>query len=289
MEAKFLSRSSIYKGDYDCLFRTPKNEMKSNLHYHDFYEIVVYLGNAGIFHINGQEYLINRGDIALINMFDPHTLVYNKNTYYERFSISIDPSLLLSFNTKESNLLDIFSKDSRNYPIFHVEGKCFDKYLDILYQYKNQKPKHGKDIFEKALIHQLASYLFSDCYDGIHFDNTESRHISMIADLVEFINNHLQEDLSLERLAEEVNYSEYYICRVFKKVTKYTLTNYIIEKRVEKASHYLKGELPINKVAEKVGFNNYSYFYKTFKKYMGIGPAEYREQQALTNTQDVLH
>lgn len=73
MEAKFLSRSSIYKGDYDCLFRTPKNEMRSNLHYHDFYEIVVYLGNAGIFKINGKEYLIRRGDIALINMFDPHT------------------------------------------------------------------------------------------------------------------------------------------------------------------------------------------------------------------------
>lgn len=40
MEAKFLSRSSIYKGDYDCLFRTPQNEMKTELHYHDFYEIV---------------------------------------------------------------------------------------------------------------------------------------------------------------------------------------------------------------------------------------------------------
>ena len=71
MEAKFLSRSSIYKGDYDCLFRTPQNEMKTELHYHDFYEIVLYLGNAGIFTINGQEYLMKRGDIVLINMFDP--------------------------------------------------------------------------------------------------------------------------------------------------------------------------------------------------------------------------
>ena len=60
MEAKFLSRSSIYKGDYDCLFRTPQNEMKTELHYHDFYEIVLYLGNAGIFTINGQEYLMKR-------------------------------------------------------------------------------------------------------------------------------------------------------------------------------------------------------------------------------------
>ena len=283
MEAKFLSRSSIYKGDYDCLFRTPKNEMRSNLHYHDFYEIVVYLGNAGIFKINGKEYLIRRGDIALINMFDPHTLIYNKNTYYERFSISIDPNLLLSFNTAQSNLLDIFSKDSRNYPIFHVEGKCFDKYLRILEQYRDQKPAHGKYIFEKALIHQLASYLFSDCYDGIHFDNTDSRHVSMIAKLVDYINKHLSEDLSLGVLAQEVSYSEYYICRIFKKVTNYTLTNYIVEKRIAQAAHYLTGDMTINKAAEKVGFNNYSYFYKTFKRYMGMNPAEYKEQHTQAN------
>ena len=281
MQAKFLSRSSIYKGDYDCLFRTPKNEMRSHLHYHDFYEIVVYLGNAGIFKINDKEYLIKLGDIALINMFDPHTLVYNDNTYYERFSISIDPNLLLSFNTTKSNLLDIFSKDSKNYPIFHVEGKCFDKYLRILEQYRDQKPAHGQDIFEKALIHQLASYLFSDCYNGIHFDNTESHHVAMIAQIVEYINNHLSEDLSLCVLAQEVSYSEYYICRIFKKVTNYTLTNYIVEKRISQAMYYLSGDLPITKAAEKVGFNNYSYFYKTFKKYTGSSPAEYKEKHTV--------
>lgn len=150
MEAKFLSRSSIYKGDYDCLFRTPQNEMKTELHYHDFYEIVLYLGNAGIFTINGQEYLMKRGDIVLINMFDPHTLKYNKNAYYERFSISIDPNLLLSFNTENSNLLDIFTTSNQHYPIFHVEGKCLDKYLHILHEYMEQKPAHGQDMYEKS-------------------------------------------------------------------------------------------------------------------------------------------
>ncbi len=276
VDIKFLSRISVYKGDYECLFRTPKNELRSGLHYHDFYEIVVYLGNAGIFKINNKEYLIRRGDIALINMFDPHTLVYNPNAHYERFSISIDPSLLLSFNTPNSNLLDIFSKDNCNYPIIHVDDSCFNKYLSVLHQFRENKLTHGNDILEKALLHQLAAYLFSDCYDGIHFDNAESRRVSMVADLVDFINTHLSEDLSLERLASEVNYSEYYICRIFKSITNYTLTNYIIEKRISKAAYYLKGHLPIGKVAENAGFNNYSYFYKTFKKMMGVSPIEYR-------------
>lgn len=278
MDTTFLSRSYTYHGDYDCLYRNPNNEMIAGLHYHDFYEIVVYLGNAGVFQINGQEYLIERGNIALINMFDPHTLIYNKNTYYERFSISIDPSLLLSFNTAESNLLDIFTKANRHYPIFHVEGKCFDKYLDILHRYTEQKPAHGKGMYERALLHQIAAYLYSDCFDGIHSDGNEARHIALVASLIDYINTHLAEDLSLEILADHVNYSEFYIGRVFKNITSYTLTNYIVEKRISTVKQYLLNDIPITQAAEQAGFNNYSYFYKTFKKFTGMNPAEYKDK-----------
>lgn len=276
MEAKFLSRSSMYTGDYECLYRSQHNEMKSGLHYHDFYEVVIYLGNAGVFKINGMEYLVRRGDIALINMFDAHTLKYNRNTDYERFSICIDPSLLLSFNTGTANLLDIFNKNNRNYPILHVEGKCLDKYLMLLQQYTEHKPAHGQDMYEKSLLHQLASYLYSDCFDGIHNDDTSSRHVSLVASLVQYINTNLAGDLSLENLARQVNYSEYYICRIFKNVTNYTLNNYIIEKRISRATQLLTTDMSITNAAEIAGFNNYSYFYKTFRKYTGSSPAEYK-------------
>ncbi len=279
MKAAFLSRFSIYTGDYNCLFRNSNNELTAKLHYHDFYEIVIYLGCAGVFKINDKEYEVTRGDIALINMFDPHTLIYNKNMPYERFSICIDPNLLLSFNTPHSNLLNIFSKENKNYPVFHVEDKFFEKYLNLLDMFSNEKPEYGKDIFEKALIHQLTAYLFNDCYDGIHFDNADSRHISAISELVNYINDHLNEDLSLNKLARKINYSEYYMCRIFKKVTNSTLTNYIVEKRIEQACRLLNSGIPVNKIAEKAGFHNYSYFYKTFKRHTGKSPSEYKEQQ----------
>lgn len=277
MEAKFLSRSSIYKGDYDCLFRTPTNELKTELHYHDFYEIVVYLGNAGIFTINGSEYLVKRGDIVLINMFDSHKLKYNKNTYYERFSISIDPNLLLSFNTASSNLHNIFTPNNNNYPVFHVDNKCLDKYLKVFQQYTKQKPQYGQDIYERALLHQICAYLYSDCFESLRHDEKNAQHIRLIAELIEYINMHLSEDLSLETLARNVNYSVYYTCRIFKNITNYTLTNYIIEKRISKATAYLMSDIPITRAAEMAGFNNYSYFYKTFRKYTGVSPADYKK------------
>lgn len=61
-DAVFLSQSSLFEGDYHCILHNPKNEFTSVLHYHDFYEVVIYLGNAGVFQIEGSEYLVRRGD-----------------------------------------------------------------------------------------------------------------------------------------------------------------------------------------------------------------------------------
>lgn len=68
-DATFLSQSSLFEGDYHCILHSPKNEFTSVVHYHDFYEVVIYLGNAGVFQIEGSEYLVRRGDIVLIDMF----------------------------------------------------------------------------------------------------------------------------------------------------------------------------------------------------------------------------
>lgn len=102
--------------------------------------------------------------------------------------------------------------------------------------------------------------------------------MAIISQLLRYINRNLSNDFTLAELAAEVNYSEYYICRLFKKMTGKTLTTYIQEKRIHEAACLLRSYDSINQAAEQVGFNNYSYFYKTFKKFMGCGPAEYQAQ-----------
>lgn len=272
----FLSQRSLYEDDYSCILRNPQNEFNYGLHYHDFYECVLYLGNAGIFRIEDQEYLIKRGDIVLIDMFKPHTLTYNKNYFYERFSLSINLSLLISFSTSRSNLLDVFHNCSDRLPVYHLSQEQLQKYLTLLDKYRKIKLENGKDILEKALIHQLLAYIYSDCYRGRHIDEKEAQHAQTIAALLKYINTHLNEEITLEQLAAEVNYSEYYVSRLFRKISGKTLTNYIQEKRIEEASCLIRGGLPINQAAEQVDFNNYSYFYKTFKKIIGCNPADYQ-------------
>lgn len=274
--ATFISKSTIYPGDYSCVLRSPSNEFTHSLHYHDFYEFVIYLGNAGVFRIDESEYLVKRGDIVMIDMFKPHALLYNKNTLYERFSISIDLSLLISFSTPQSNLLDILHEYSGQHPIYHLDEQKLQKYLYLLDRYRDVSPKNGRDILEKALVHYLLAYIYSDCYTGKHTNEKDSQHAETIAQLLTYIEEHLNEEISLEQLAAEVNYSEYYVSRLFKKMSGKTLTSYIQEKRIDQAACLIRSGFSINQAAERVGFNNYSYFYKTFKKLMGCNPAEYQ-------------
>lgn len=275
---EFLSKASCYEGDYNCVLRSPGSEFSFGLHYHDFYEAVIYLGTAGTLRVKNDEYAVKRGDIALIDIFTPHTLCVNGQDYYERFSVSIDPGLLISFSTPQSNLLDIFSESGTHHRLFHAEEEAFEKYIILLNEYRRISTKNGRDILEKALVHHLLSYIYSDCFIEAKHSATDSNHLSIVTQLINHIGTHLDEELPLPQLAQLVNYSEYYVCRLFKKLTGKTLTSYIQEKRIEQAVRLIKEGHSIGAVAESVGFSNYSYFYKTFKRLKGCSPADFKER-----------
>ena len=286
-KAQFLSKSTLYEDDYSCVIRNPNNEFAYSLHYHDFYECVIYLGDAGTFCIGSGEYPVRRGDIVLIDMFKPHTLLYRKHNFYERFSVSINLNLLISFSTSHSNLLDVFHNCNDRHPVSHLGEGQLQKYLTLLEEFRKINLSQGKDILEKVLVHQFLAYIYSDCYSGQHIDENESRHAQTIMQLLQFIDRHLSEEITLERLAAEVNYSEYYVSRLFKKVSGKNFTNYIQEKRIEEASCLIRSNVSVNQAAEQSGFNNYSYFYKTFKKIVGCSPADY--QARYRNVKDLPH
>lgn len=117
--------------------------------------------------------------------------------------------------------------------------------------------------------------LYADCYDGNHVDSLASRHEAVVAQLLDYIRENLAGDLSLATLAKVVNYNEYYICKIFKGVTHYTLNNYITEKRIDRAMSNLAAGVSPKAACELSGFYNYSNFYKSFRKYAGMNPQEY--------------
>ena len=278
LKSGFLSRASIYHGDYNCIMRNPDCEFEADTHYHDFYEVQFYLSGNGKILLGDKKYTLGQGDVVLVNIFQPHRLLYTNKVFYERFCIDLDPSFLLAACTDNSNLLELFNEESPNFPIYHMTMEQLSNYLNMFIKYENISLENGRDILERSILYEILANLYNDlCKNGLH-TKTDKHSISIIAELVRYINDHLGEDLSLELLAAQVSYSTFHLCRTFKKYTGYTLTKYITSKRIEYVKNLMRNGLSISDACLKAGFNNYSYFYKTFKSLVGVNPQDYQMQ-----------
>lgn len=105
--------------------------------------------------------------------------------------------------------------------------------------------------------------------------------VSNILDIIN--NNYMDQNLSIDSIADKVNMSATYMGRLFKKLTSKSISEIITEIRMEKAKELLKTtSMSVSEIVEKVGFSSSAYFYPLFKKMNGVTPNDYR--QNISNT-----
>ena len=99
-------------------------------------------------------------------------------------------------------------------------------------------------------------------------------------DLILYLNEHFNRDISLDALSSSFAISKYYLCRCFKQYTGYTINEYVNQLRMERAKELLRTtSLPAYQVGVLVGIADENYFYRLFKKNVGISPHRYRNNR----------
>ncbi|WP_458126914.1 helix-turn-helix domain-containing protein [Paenibacillus sp. Z3-2] len=133
------------------------------------------------------------------------------------------------------------------------------------------KGEYWDDIHQDMLAH-IAHYFQTD---------SEMNQESTYADLaIELIDKYYAEDISLQSIASQINVNPSYLSRLFKQEKGENFITYLTRVRIEHAKSYLLSKgLRVYEIAEKVGYHNYTYFSKIFKKSVGVTPEEYRELQ----------
>ena len=97
--------------------------------------------------------------------------------------------------------------------------------------------------------------------------------------LIYYIEEHLEEELSLEKLAGAFFVSRYYVAHVFKEQAGISVHQYILKKRMQASREAILGGENISQVYERFGFRDYSSFYRAFRREYGMSPKEYREER----------
>ncbi len=104
-------------------------------------------------------------------------------------------------------------------------------------------------------------------------------HVARINNAILYIENNLSEKLLLHDIAEKAYFSPFHFHRIFSLVVGETVNNFIIRKRIEKAAGFLmhQKEIPITEISAVLGFASLSSFSRTFKKFYGVSPIEFKE------------
>ena len=121
-------------------------------------------------------------------------------------------------------------------------------------------------------------YTLSDVIFNIQREEQNKRADNEIYYIQKYVKGHLNEDLSLVKLAEQVYLNPSYLSRLYKEVTGSNLSDFIDDARVKKAKELLeKGNVKIYEVAKAVGYETASSFTRFFRRMTGYSPQEYRE------------
>lgn len=109
-------------------------------------------------------------------------------------------------------------------------------------------------------------------------------HQELIEQILHYITEHLDQDLTLEAIAEKVYMHPAYLSRICKSLTGKGLGEQIVQARVDRAKHLLSGtNKSINDISAMIGYTNPRAFYRLFKDYTGLTPGEFRKREGLKN------
>lgn len=125
---------------------------------------------------------------------------------------------------------------------------------------------------------QLLRLILSEIYLLKDADTADTQNTYLVK-CIKYMDDHIDQELSLNDLADYLDISPSYLSTLFKRYLNKSPIDYFIEMRIEQACKYLKlSDLKIYEVAEKVGYKDPYYFSRIFKRSTGVSPKDYRKK-----------
>lgn len=170
-------------------------------------------------------------------------------------------------------------------------------FLQIVYSLMEQKNIQAHLIFSDSFSISLFEKAANSVYDTMEwvrhiilrvkdYSTKLEDSLSVIDKVKRYITLHIGEELSREDIASYVYLNPDYLTRLFKKETGQTITEYIQSERIESTKKLMETtSLSVSKIAEKMGYSNFSHFARMFRKNTGLSPLEYKKQYHNENSE----
>lgn len=281
-QSEFNSRQYMISKDFELYYYNDVNLTKIELHEHDYYEFYFFMEGDICCQIEEKNYHIQPGDLMLIPPNTPHqAYIQYHGSHYRRFVlwISRDFYQYLSKQSEAYQYLIQYVQNKKQY-IFHNDSITFNALLTRLIQVLEElhSDRFGKEEKISLSLSELMLTLCRNLYEKEHPATTDSK-LSLCETILRYIEEHLEEDLSLDQLAKLFFVSKYHIAHLFKETFGLSLHQFVVKKRLDKCRQQIVTSKNITETCQQNGFHDYSSFYRAFVKEYGISPKEYLVRQ----------
>lgn len=261
-------------------------------HFHDEYEIFYIMDGYRQFFFNNRSFLAGKGDLVLIDsdMIHMTRCPDHCEPGYERMILYITSQKMAQMDAKFPDLK--FAAFFRQNPgIYHLSQEQQDFFLQTCQRFQQEETNRALGYAQAIEIHTVLFLLrlVRELTDGKPilplYQDTKYKCVYQLAD---YLSEHYAEQHSLDELAAQFYLSKFYLCRLFRRVIGYSVSEYQTILRIQKAREYLaKTKWSVSAIAERVGYNSLTHFEREFKRYMNVSPLKYRSTLRTVTAFDV--
>ncbi|WP_462385373.1 helix-turn-helix transcriptional regulator [Intestinibacillus massiliensis] len=227
---------------------------------------------AGQYIVDGQQYEIQAGDFVICNA----GILHGEDPFSSRQLLSYCCAMTdVHLHGLAPNQLTLPGDD----PIVHcgsLSGKI-GQMMELIYLLAQDKEHMlgtctSMSISVLLLLHQLIRQRNQE-----RTPRQAKTTDALVSHIKAYLDEHYNENISLQSLGQALHMNPYYISHVFKRETGYAPLQYVMHRRMGEAQSLLqKTLLPVAEVAETIGYNNHCHFNAMFTKYVGTSPGQYR-------------
>ena len=238
------------------------------IHSHTTYEILYMLEGDAIFSIGGTEYKLEPHTMLFIppNVF--HGIHVLTDKPYDRYTVHFDPSIL----SHEHRALLLSNLPAKSDSSCCIRGMQDSGVLEMLRQFDDLSVSPESlhkpliPIFLQSLIARIL--ITMPALLPTHSPSSSS----LKNDLLEYINDHFTEPITLDTLSARFFASKSQLNQTFRRMTGTTIIDYIIRKRISYAQQLLLNGVSAQQASAASGFGDYTSFYRAYKKHFGCSP-----------------
>ena len=282
LKSEFSTRQYMLSRDFEIYYYSDRNIPDVKQHTHDYYEFYFFLQGNIIMYIGDTAFAPTPGTMIVIPPAIPHHIrLIDSKIPYRRIVFWVTENFLNTLSKISEDYKFLAEKALINNSYSHhftdiefntIQGKVFTLIDEI------HSNRFGRDA--KILI-SVSDFMLSInrmVYESLTPSANDNNADTLYQSIILYIENHIDENLSLNLLAEKLHVSKYHISHIFTEINGLPLHKYITKKRLEMCRNAILSGEDISNVANTYGFSDYSVFYRAFVKEYGKSPKKYKNE-----------